>query len=105
MAGSFARHMTRYMHGGFWASVIAAVLNGLYWRVPVSEPVRYLLMGSTVLVAAAAVVLNARVLRQLNASGGRVARRVNWLLLVLGVLVVASVAVDITGLRRIWGLP
>lgn len=105
MAGSFARHVTRYLHGGFWASVLAAGLNGAYWRVPVSELVRYLLMGSTVLAAATAIVLNARALRQPDAAGGRLARRVNWLLLVLGVLVVASVAVDISGLRRSWGLP
>jgi hypothetical protein len=105
VAGSFARHVTRYLHGGFWTSVFAAVLNGVYWRVTVSEPVRYLLMGSTLLVAAMAIVLNARVLRQLNAAGGRLGRRVTWLLLLTGVLVVASVAVDITGLPRIWGLP
>ena len=104
MPGSFVRHLTRYLHQGFWTSILAAVLNGVYWRVPVSEPVRYLLMGSTLFVAAMAIVLNARVLRQLKSTGGRLGQRVTWLLLLTGVLVVASVFVDVTGLRQIWGL-
>lgn len=104
MAGGFVRHLRRYLHRGFWTSVLAAVLNGVYWRVPVSEPVRYLLIGLTLLVAVMAIILNARELRQPNVAGGRLGRRVTWLLLLTGVLVVTSVAVDVSGLRRIWGL-
>lgn len=65
MAGGFVRHLTRYLHRGFWTSVLAAVLNGVYWRVAVSEPVRYLLIGLTLLVAVMAIVLRAVV----NAAG------------------------------------
>ena len=104
MAGSFARHLTRYLHGGFWATVMAAVLNGVYWRVLVSDPVRALLMGSTLLAAVLAIVLNARFLRELEIAGGRVGRRTTWLLLLTGVLVVVSIIVDMTGLRQTWGL-
>lgn len=105
MAGGFVRHLTRYLHKGFWTSVLAAVLNGVYWRIPGSEPVRYILIVLTLLVAVMAIVLNARVLRQPNVAGGRLGRRVTWLLLLTGVLVVMSVTVDVSGLRRMWGLP
>src|SRR5262245_29153355 len=104
MPGSFVRHVTRYFHGGFWTAVFAATLNGVYWRVPASEQVRNVLMATTLLVAVAAIALNARVLRKPNGLTSRLGRRVTWLLLVTGALVVVLVCADMTGLREAWGL-
>ncbi len=91
MADSVARHLQRYLGAGFWLTVVAAALNGLYWRLPVPPLWQRIGAVGTAVVALAALGINARALRADAVAGGRLGRRVTWLLQVTAVVVMATV--------------
>ncbi len=104
MSGGVARHLSKYLGAGFWFTVAAAALNGLYWRVP-TNPLGYQALAMlTAAVASVALGLNVRMLRRADIPGRATGRRVTWLLLATSALVLSAVLVDFTGARSALGL-
>ncbi len=91
MENSVARHLRTYLGAGFWLSALAATMNGVYWRIGAPPVWQRGLALSTALVAVVALMLNARDLRSGAVSGGRLGRRITWLLQVTLVGVILTV--------------
>lgn len=91
MSSSVSRHVRSYLNAGFWLTVLAAALNALYWRLPVSLTAQLALAWVTAAVALLAAARNARALREGAVAGGRLGRRVTYLLITTSLLVVATV--------------
>lgn len=91
MTSSVSRHVRSYLNAGFWLTVFAAGLNALYWRLPVSLVAQLALAWITAAVALLAVAWNANALRSGAVAGGRLGRRVTYLLIVTSLMVVATV--------------
>ncbi len=92
MSDSVARHLRQYLGTGFWTTVVAALANGTYWRLPVAPATQRALALATGMLALAALAINVTALARGTVAGGRLGRRVTWLLVVTSALVLATVA-------------
>ena len=91
--------------GRFWITLAAAGLNSAYWRLPPVSPVYEVLVVATVALASSSVFLHVRVLRAGSFTGRRIGRRVDWLVMAAAILILVTVFIQVSGLRRSWGLP
>ena len=98
-------HLKHHLRARHWLTMLACLLNGLYWRVPIGTSWYGLIASTIVLLSISALVLSLDSARKPQGGRRRTGRRLDALLIAASVLVLVSLAIDLSGLRRVWGLP